>query len=133
MMASAIALGGMTVSTGPIGLPGTEPGVVDLPVDDHMHDVYPFRVKLARERLAEHAQSRLADGQGREAGAATQRGGGAGERDETMAGLEHVRDHRLRQINGAHHVRVEGLADLLGIHFQKIWRGRNRWRYGPMP
>ena len=34
-----------------------------------------------------------------------------------MAGLEHVGDP---EINGVQHIRVEGLAHLLGIHVEKI-------------
>ena len=84
-----------------------------------MDDVNPFGMKFPRECLAEHAQPRLANGERGEARASAQRRRGAGERDKPVAGFQHVRDRRLSQINGSHHIGIERLANLLGIHFQK--------------
>ena len=72
-------LGRRCVGTETREAPLMDRGTVDTPVYDQVRDVDPFRPELAREALRGGTQPGLSGGEGGEAGAAAQTGGGAGE------------------------------------------------------
>lgn len=60
-------------------LPRLSPRDIDDPIDDNVRDMYTLRPELARQRLSQRPQSKLARGKGREIRRPFQTGGCAGE------------------------------------------------------